>query len=154
MKASSTRSLHPLHLLVIAAGAGLLGACDVPTLELLDLATDGNSCSVDADCCVVVDECRAEAFIVTEDEFEQAKNLKQARSDDGCANCTVPVVAVECLLGVCVGKAFDPLRVSYDADQALDSCGPRELDTDDTNVEFAAVEDGFAICGDEPDSTD
>lgn len=144
------RQLRFSFVVVSALAAFGAGCGDIPTLELLDLAQDGNFCEVDADCCVIVDECRAEAFIVTADEFEDAKDIKSRRNQEGCAGCTVPTVAVTCERGACVGKAFDPTLVGYDDEQALDSCGPRAMNTDETNVTFATVEDGVAICGDAP----
>lgn len=131
----------------------LLG-CTVPAVELRALAAE-NACLGDADCCVVVDSCAAEAYVVTADEFDTARDL----ADDStvCADCIIPPVTVECVEGRCVGKAFNPADVRYAEGQALDSCGPRAVETvvdeaaanDDLNA--IALDDGVATCGTLPE---
>ncbi len=127
----------------------VLSACELPTLELRQLAAD-NPCFADEDCCVVVDTCAGETFVVTADEFDDAVDLRDLRQDELCVRCVSPPVVAECVEGQCRGRAFDPDEVSYAEGQALDSCGPRELSTDDDEVQFSAVVDGVAVCGDGP----
>lgn len=142
--------------IVVAAVIGVvpLVACTVPAVELRTLAAD-NPCLADTDCCVVVDTCAAEAYVVTADEFAQARDL----ADDStlCADCIVPPVTVECVEGRCVGKAYNPADVRYADGQALDSCGARAVETvaDDAaandDLTFIALDDGVATCGTLPE---
>ena len=133
-------------------GLSALFACETATLELRELAGDGNPCAVVEDCCVVVDPCNAEAFLVTADEFDAARDLVDTRQQELCVDCVLPVVTAECVEGRCVGKAFAPGEVTYAEGQPLDSCGAREVVNAeaDLNVSFAEVEDGVATCGSGP----
>lgn len=145
----------------IAVACGVLSivvvvgvACGTPTLQLRELAGDGNPCVVVDDCCVVVDACAVEAFVVTADEFDDARGLVARRQDQACADCILPVVVTECVEGRCVGKAFSAADVAYAAGQPLDSCGSREVVSTaaDANVDvsFADLPDGVATCGSGP----
>ena len=136
--------------LVLALAAAVsLASCTVPALELRALAAE-NTCLADDDCCVVVDTCAAEAYVVTADEFAEARDL--ADDSTRCADCIIPPVTVECVEGRCVGKAFHPADVRYDSGQALDSCGVRAVETVDAaaaanELGFVALDDGVATCG-------
>ncbi len=130
-----------------------VAACTVPAIELRALAAE-NACLADEDCCVVVDTCAAEAYVVTADEFDQARDL--ADDSTRCADCIIPPVTVECVEGRCVGKAFNPADVRYEDGQALDSCGVRAVETvvaGDANngLTFVALDEGVATCGTLPD---
>lgn len=139
---------------VVFAIVAPFAGCTVPAIELRELAAE-NACLADADCCVVVDSCAAEAYVVTADEFDTARDL--ADNTTVCADCIVPPVTVECVEGRCVGKAFDPADVRYVAGQALDSCGPRAVETvvdeaaANDDLTFIALDDGVATCGTLPE---
>lgn len=128
-------------------------ACELPAVELRQLSAE-NACFADEDCCVVVDSCAAEAYVVTADEFDAARGLADDSSQ--CADCIIPPVTVECVDGQCVGKAFDPADVRYAEGQALDGCGARAVETvvDDAaanaDLTFVALDDGVASCGTVP----
>ncbi len=139
----------PFARLAVLALAVVAGACEIPTLELRQLAAD-NPCFSDDDCCVVVDPCQGETFVVTADEFELALDLKSERQTEACVRCVSPPVVAECVEGLCRGRAFDPGEVSFADGQELDSCGPRGLSTNATDVNFSPVDDGVATCGDGP----
>ena len=143
-------NLLRLSTIAIAVLAGA-ATCEVPTLELRQLAGDGNFCSVTDDCCVVVDTCQGESFVITADEFDVAKDLVDGRQDEACVRCLTPPVAVECVNGACVGRAFNSGDVSYAEDQPLNSCGARALDTNETDLTFAEVVDGVSTCASAPE---
>jgi hypothetical protein len=141
-------------LAVALAGVAPLVGCTVPAVELRELAAE-NACFADADCCVVVDSCAAEAYVVTADEFDTARDL--ADDTTVCADCIIPPVTVECVEGRCVGKAFNPADVRYAEGQAFDSCGPRAVETvvdeaaANDDLTFIALDDGVATCGTLPE---
>ncbi len=136
------RSICCLAAVLALCAAG----CTIPTLELRQLAGDGNFCTVTTDCCVVVDECQGEAFVITDDELDVAEELLAQRQQTECVRCPTPPVAVECVEGRCRGKSFDPADVSYGDNQPLNSCGARELSTTEQDLRFVALEEGVATC--------
>ncbi|HEY1101175.1 MAG TPA: hypothetical protein VGF99_19705, partial [Myxococcota bacterium] len=103
-----------------------LAGCPSPSQQVQQLARD-NACRVDDDCCVVVDDCSSEAFVVEAAEFDDALDILATAGTDFCAGCTVPTVVTECVDGQCVGRAFDPIDVQLAAGQASSSCGVREV---------------------------
>jgi len=125
-----------------------VAACNTAGAELRDLAAD-NVCFDDADCCVVVDDCQSEAFVVTADEFDVAVDLVGTRQQGSCAGCIVPTVVTQCVNGTCVAQAFSPIDVNLASDQASSSCGPREVvNSGSQNIVAVDVIDGYAACGD------
>jgi len=126
----------------------VVAACNSAGADLRAMAAE-NSCFDDTDCCVVVDDCQSEAFVVSADEFDAAVDLVDTRQQNSCAGCTVPTVVTECVDGTCVGRAFSPADVQLAADQALSSCGPREVvNSGSQNIVAVDVIDGYAACGD------
>lgn len=148
---------YALLLLLLLLPGAFMG-CTLPALELRELAAD-NPCFVDEDCCVVVDSCAAEAYVVTADEFDLARDL--ADDSNQCADCIIPPVTIECVEGRCVGKAFNPAEVRYAEGQAegqaLDGCGARAVETVVHNaaanegLTFVALDAGVATCGSVPE---
>lgn len=142
--------MNRASLAVVACLFTATTACDLPAVELRELSAE-NACFADEDCCVVVDTCAAEAYVVTADEFDAARDLADDSSQ--CADCIIPPVTVECVDGQCVGKAFDPADVRSAEGQALDGCGARAVETvvDDAaandDLTFVALDDGVASCG-------
>ncbi len=131
-----------LSLLLMAA------ACSDPGAELRELALD-NQCAVNDDCCVVVDDCNSEAFIVQADEFDVALTLVEQRQQDFCAGCVVPTVVSECVNGTCIGRAFNASDVQPAAGTPQSVCGPREVvNSGSQNIGYVDVVDGYAACGD------
>jgi hypothetical protein len=61
------------------------------------------ACSDASDCCVVANQCTAEAYMVHADDYEAAE-AAWPWCDDGCANCLPPDVAIDCVNDVCVGS--------------------------------------------------
>ena len=139
-----------MRLIVSLLSSSLLAVvgCNTAGADLRALAAD-NSCFDDADCCVVVDDCQSEAFVVTADEFDTAVDIVATRQQDSCAGCIVPTVLTECVDGTCVGRAFNPADVQLATEQALSSCGPREVvNSGSQDILFVDVVDGYAACGD------
>lgn len=70
------------------------------------------SCTVDEDCCVVVDGCNSAALIVSKadeatahGDIEQATKLAQGPTSDApCNACITPQVIARCASGKCVGR--------------------------------------------------
>ena len=126
----------------------VVAACSNPGAELQELAFD-NRCAVDADCCVVVDDCNSEAFLVEAGEFDAALDLVAQRQQDFCAGCIVPTVVTECFEGRCIGRAFSPVDVNPAPGSPSSVCGPRELvNSGSQDIGYVDVVDGYATCGD------
>lgn len=122
--------------------------CESPQAELQALSAE-NTCNVVEDCCVVMDACNAEAWVVTSAEFDDAVSCANKLQTSLCVDCIPPTVTVDCVQGVCVGRAFSPVVVNLDPDQAPSSCGARELVNDGSqNIGYVEFTDGQAICGD------
>jgi hypothetical protein len=134
---------------VAVLGLSFVAACENPQAELQDLSTN-NTCNVVDDCCVVMDDCNAAAWIVTRDEFAAAVSwAAQLEAGTLCVDCIPPTVTVDCVQGVCVGRAFSPVDVSLDPDQAPSSCGARELvNSGSQDIGYVEITDGQTICGD------
>jgi hypothetical protein len=96
-----------------------------------------------------MDACNAEAWVVTSGEFDDALSWAAKLQGDLCVDCIPPTVTVDCVQGVCVGRAFSPIDVNLDPDQAPSSCGVRELiNSGSQNIGYVEFADGQAICGD------
>jgi hypothetical protein len=107
-------------LLVVA----LLAGCADATSQLEDLAHEGAACSDASDCCVVVDDCAARAYVVGSENYGHARDLAtEAEENDLCAGCEPPFVEVSCVSGSCAGVASHPDRLNVQTDH----CGPVEL---------------------------
>ncbi len=137
--------LLPLSSLFAVA---VLVGCNIAGADLRDLAAD-NACFDDSDCCVVVDDCQSEVFVVTAAEFDTAVDLVDSRQQGSCAGCVAPTVVTECFNGSCASRAFSPNDVTLASDQPLSSCGPREVVTSGSqDIQSIEVIDGYAACGD------
>lgn len=139
-----------MRLIVSLLSLSLLAVvgCNTAGADLRALAAE-NSCFDDSDCCVVVDDCQSEGFVVSADEFDTAVNLVATRQQDSCAGCIVPTVVTQCVNGTCVAQAFSPIDVELASDQASSSCGPREVvNSGSQNIVAVDVIDGYAACGD------
>jgi hypothetical protein len=123
-------------------------ACEDPQAELAALSAE-NACSVVDDCCVVMDDCTAEAWIVTKAEFDDAVSWADKRQGDLCVDCIPPTVTVDCVQGACVARAFSPVDVNLDPDQAPSSCGVRELvNSGSQDIGYVEITGGQVGCGD------
>ena len=137
----------------VAALLTVTAACELPAVELRGLSSE-NACFADEDCCVVVDSCAAEAYVVSAEEFDAARDLADDTSQ--CADCVIPPVTVECVDGQCLGKAFNPADVRYADGQAPDGCGARSVETvvdepaANADLIFVVLDDGVASCGTVP----
>ncbi len=60
-------------------------------------------CTKNSDCCVVVNDCLAEAQVVGAADYEKAQSSWPYCPADGCANCIAPYVDVQCSGEECVG---------------------------------------------------
>lgn len=104
----------------------LSAGCGPTKVDTLVQLSAENLCAVDADCCVVVEPCTARNFLVTADEFADAKETAEFDEGGVCASCAAPAVSVACVDGQCQGTSFDG-SVSLAEGQAPSSCGAREL---------------------------
>jgi hypothetical protein len=68
------------------------------------------ACQVDGDCCVVVDSCFDEAYLVGRAEYAAMQaSIPSVGSDFGrCLSCFLPAVQVQCKGGFCVGAEIPP----------------------------------------------
>lgn len=97
-----------LVVLVLAAACGKdSGGEDDRRAELKALAQSDAPCTTAADCCVVVDGCHAQAFVVTKGDYDKALNLVDELDTSMCVRCMPPPVELECVDGACVGRALD-----------------------------------------------
>lgn len=103
----------------------LLAACggatdrDAPA-KLEAMALSEISCMTADDCCVVVDECLATAYVVGLSDYEKGRELAGG-SSESCVRCMAPAIRVSCEDGACVG-----VEVDIDSDggfHAGDHCG-------------------------------
>jgi len=65
------------------------------------------SCSSDSDCCAVVDDCYAQAWLVTQAEKAEIEAYIAALVHPACFSCIPPAVQVSCQSGQCVGVEVD-----------------------------------------------
>lgn len=76
------------------------------------------ACQMNSDCCVVINDCLAEAQVVRAKDYAAAPST-WPYCDDLCTNCIAPVIEVGCENGACVGKVKenglpgDPLSGSH-----------------------------------------
>lgn len=132
---------------VAFCGAVFAAGCENPQAELQALAAD-NTCNVVEDCCVVMDDCNSEAWIVTAAEFDDAVVWAAQLEGGFCVDCVPPTVSVDCVQGRCVGRAFSPVDVNLAPEQARSSCGARELvNSGSQDIGYVEVVDGRAVCG-------
>ena len=74
-----------------------------PRAQALAYATDDLPCATAADCCVVIDGCKAQGLIVAAKDQTKVAELLASAKDDVCAGCIPPHVQVRCAAGVCTG---------------------------------------------------
>jgi hypothetical protein len=61
------------------------------------------SCSSDSDCCVVVDECYAQAWLGTQAQKAEIESYIASLERTTCLSCIPPAVQVTCQSGQCTG---------------------------------------------------
>lgn len=61
------------------------------------------ACQTNSDCCVVINDCLAEAQVVRAQDFAAAPST-WPYCDDACTKCVSPIIEVGCEDGACVGK--------------------------------------------------
>ena len=116
---------------VVACVVGsLLGCLPTKVDRLLELSAE-NQCFDDADCCVVVEACSADIFLVTADEFDEAREAAEFDEGGLCNDCPTPASTVSCVDGRCQGVAFEDPAVSVAEGTPASSCGVRELALDE-----------------------
>jgi hypothetical protein len=113
-------------------------ACGPSKVETLVELSKENDCSVDDDCCIVEEPCTARAFLVTADEFADAKATAEFDEGGVCADCSAPATTVACVDGRCQGTSFSP-NVSLAPEQPASSCGAREVRLEDDGLDPAGV---------------
>lgn len=85
-----------------AGSAGAAGAADV-RVQVKAMARDDLPCTTADDCCVVVDGCRATAYVVSATDRASAESLLSSAPNDACLKCVTPAIEVGCQNGRCVG---------------------------------------------------
>lgn len=85
-----------------AGSAGAAGAADV-RVQVKAMARDDLPCTTADDCCVVVDGCRATAYVVSVTDRASAESLLSSAPNDACLKCVTPAIEVGCQSGICVG---------------------------------------------------
>jgi len=93
--------------LILAAACGTDSERDDLRTELKALAQSNAPCTTAADCCVVVDGCYAQAFVVAKGDYDKARKLADGLDDSMCVGCESPAVELECVDGACVGRQLD-----------------------------------------------
>jgi hypothetical protein len=79
--------------------------------DALAIANGYNPCTTDADCCLVVDNCMSEVFVVNathDDEVIALADQAQKTPPSECLGCTIEQYQVACNEGQCVAH-----RVNY-----------------------------------------
>ena len=113
---------------VVVVVFALLSGCLPTKVDRLRELSAQNDCFDDAECCVVVEPCSADIFVVTADEFDEARD--EAEFDEGgiCNDeCRTPVATVSCVDGRCQAIAFEDEAVTLAEGTPTSSCGVREL---------------------------
>lgn len=93
--------------LALVAACGKDSGQDALRTELKALAQSDAPCTTAAECCVVVDGCYAQAFVVAEGDYDKARDLIDQLDDSTCVACMSPAVELECVDGACVGRQLD-----------------------------------------------
>jgi hypothetical protein len=85
---------------------------DDPATDPIDDAigyTEGDiACQEDADCCVVIDQCRGIGLVVSDADLQTVRGLVDSAGQTECVTCVATVVQVTCEQGLCVGRTVPP----------------------------------------------
>ncbi len=65
------------------------------------------TCSSDSDCCTVVDDCYAQAWLVTQAQKAEVEAYIAALQHPACFSCIPPAIQVSCQSGQCVGVEIE-----------------------------------------------
>jgi hypothetical protein len=125
----------------ISAGSG--GAPQTPREQAATYARSDIACTVDSDCCVVVDNCLDTGYLVAATDRDQVRALLDGASMDRCLACIPPSVQIACEASRCVAKIVsndDPKTPPPD-ELRQDHCGSL-----DTNAPMSPVGSEFG-CG-------
>jgi hypothetical protein len=113
-----------------SAGTSAGGAaCHGDAANWTELLSASRECEDDSDCCVVVNECLAEARVVHLDDFEAAQSA-WPYCDDECNDCVAPRVFVACVDGACAGSLDDE-----SGEPGVSHCGNEAGTIDPTSTE-------------------
>ena len=92
-----------------AGGAGAAGAAPTDARsQVKAMARDDLPCTSADDCCVVVDGCRATAYVVAAGDKASAESLLSTAPNDACVKCISPALELGCVGGKCVGVEVSP----------------------------------------------
>jgi len=114
-----------------AATSGAGGSAQDPRSQALSYASKDIACSVDNDCCVVVDSCLDTGYLVGQGDRATVRALLDGASMDRCLACIPPPIQVSCEAGKCVAKEVtdDSLATNEVKGQLRsDHCGALDLD--------------------------
>ncbi|MDP2344139.1 MAG: hypothetical protein Q8O67_24490 [Deltaproteobacteria bacterium] len=101
--------------------------CGPSKVDRLQELSAENPCFDDVDCCVVVEACSADIFVVTTDEFDEAREAAEFDEGGFCNDCLTPTSTVSCVDGRCLAVAFEDPAVTLAEGTPVSSCGVREL---------------------------
>ena len=112
---------------VVVVAVACACACGPGKVAELEEFSAENRCFDDPDCCVVVEACSADIFVVTADEFERARTAAEFDEGGVCNRCATPASTVSCVDGRCLAVAFEDPAVQVAEGTPASSCGVREL---------------------------
>jgi hypothetical protein len=110
----------------ISGGAG--GAPQDPRTQAASYASIDITCSVDSDCCVVVDSCLDTGYLVAAKDKDTVRALLDSASMDRCLACIPASVQILCEAGRCAAKQVDDSPGNPTPDKLRqDHCGSIEI---------------------------
>ncbi len=113
-----------------SATSGAGGAPQDPRSQALSYASKDIPCSVDSDCCVVVDMCLDTGYLVGQNDRDTVRGLLDGASMDRCLACIPPPVQVTCEAGKCLANLVtDDSTASNEVRGQLrsDHCGSLDI---------------------------
>jgi len=141
---SSAGSANPSSAGSASAGspsnAGTGGGTNPEPEDPADFADGNVACDTDADCCVVVNDCANQAYVVGIDDKDKVAALVAIAEQDRsrCTGCIAPAVEVTCENAKCVGSLVE-FTASSQPDERLfqDHCGT--ISTPDTTAQTGSM---------------
>src|SRR4051794_5357420 len=78
-----------------------------PRIKAGTYARDNIPCTVDTDCCVVLDQCYEQALVVSAGDKDAVRSLLNGADMGRCSLCVLPLVQASCTQGKCTGTFVD-----------------------------------------------